>query len=161
MTHVEPMFDLCDFLLEQELDGETRAHVEQVQERVGELDELLEEIEERELSVTVEEASEQLERLATFFSLHTMKIAHRTRTARRLLDQDAFFVQLRHEQIEGASARKIARLEVESGHQCRYCKRRMVVRTREVDGEHFWSCERFPHCRHAFGLSREELAQLD
>lgn len=162
LTHIEPMHDLCDYLLEQDLDGETREHVEQVQERVGDLEDMLDEIEEQAMSVTIEEASAQLDELAAFFDVHAMKIAQRARTARRVLDQDTYFVRLRHEQSEGADARKIAQVEAKAGHRCKACRRgRMVLRTRESDGEYFWSCERYPHCRGVFNLSRDERARLE
>lgn len=151
---------MCEFILARELDAETRAHVEQVQEKAFALDELIDEIEEHELSVSVEEASEQLEALVAFFAHHAMKMAHRTRTTKRVLSQDAYFVQLRHEQAQGEDSRKLARLEVESGRMCKRCGARMIIQMRKQDGHPFWSCSRFPQCTSSFDLSREELDTL-
>ena len=160
-THLEEMHDLCDFLLARgSLDVDAQAHVEQVQERAFELEELLDEIEDRTLSVSVEEAAGQLDTLALFFDQHAMKMARRARTMKRTLAQDPYFVQLRHDQAQGEDARKLARLEVEAGHVCNKCGARMVIRTGAESGDHFWGCARFPHCRSSFRLSREERQQL-
>ncbi len=160
-THLEEMLDLCDFLLGRELDQETLSHVELVQERAFELEELITEIDDRTLSVSVEKARTQLETIAAFFDHHGMKMAIRTRTTKRILSQDAYFVQLHRAQAQGEDARKLARLEVQAGHICKKCGSRMVLRTASESGRHFWGCSRYPQCHSSFSVSNEELLKLE
>ena len=158
--HIEPMEDLCEHLLKQALDSDARAHVEQVQESLMEFDEILEEIEDRALSMTVEDTIAQLDVLGSFFELNALKIARRARTACRALNQSAHFAALRRAQQEVEQAQQ-QRKHVRSSRarrECSSCGGDMVARTRRVDGQPFWGCEHFPTCRRAYNMTQQERA---
>lgn len=158
--HIEPMQDLCEYLVKQDLDADTKLYVEQVQESLIEFEDLLDEIEDRELSMTVEETIAQLDVLASFFSLHALKLAKRARTMCRALNQDAYFTTLRRTQNELERAQQFTRRQHSTERECSTCGGCMVVRTRHVDGKPFWGCEHFPTCRRAFSMSAEVRAKL-
>lgn len=159
LTHLEPMYDLCERLHEDELDGETRQLVEAIEERLDELEELLEAMRTYTLNTTVEEADAQLQALAAFFDRHAMRIVRRVHTARRTLSQDARWRQLYDAQRDAARAARRAQLEHELKLTCR-CGRPMVLRFSATHEDHFWGCEGFPLCRHTLELNERERARL-